>query len=522
MGRSGEHIGVEFTKDQFAKLVEKYPQFKNYGDDYRYRDVVNLKIRDFDLEQLQTISNIFKDSGDKGQAMVVSGYCNIITNSEIPIGNLKRAEVAIVNWIRKGCIRGWIFDSKTGLPELVTDVKYVPATEDSPACVVIHTNYSEYDNESGSSYTVHNGDCKQSVTELMFALGFTHETQELHEEHRILVLQWLEWKDQLGLQLVDLDGTRIVNDTQTSSSDDSDRRSYGSRSKRTKARVENHILVTPEDDAEAREKVTLMPVHPHLRCFDLKRHEFGWYYTKNLKEYEYNPSLRSSLVLPEAHSDLIDALTSDLDIIIEDVIAGKSGGTTILCQGKPGTGKTLTAEIYAEVIERPLYRIHSGQLGTEPEGLEKILVQALKRAERWKAILLIDEADVFLMERTDDLERNAVVGVFLRVLEYYKGILFLTTNRADAIDDAIVSRCVAMIKYTAPGALERRRIWATQLTLASVNFEEDLMDDLVDSFPEATGRDIKGLTRLTVRFCKSRGTTPTLDDFKRMATFKGL
>ena len=522
MPRTGEHISVEFSKGQLSRLVEKYPQFIGYADDYRFRDVVNLQIRDFDLEQLQEISSIFKNSGDKGQAMVVSGYCNILTNSEIPVGNLKRAEVAVVNWIRKNCIRGWIFDSKTGLPELVTDVRYVPSTEDSPACVIIQTNYSEYDNETGSSYTIHNGDCKQSVTEIMFALGFSHETPELHEEHRALVLQWLEWKDQLGLQLVDVDGTRIVNDTSTSSNDDNDRRSYGSsRSKRTKSRVENHILITKEDDAEAREKVTLLPIHPHLRCFDLKRHEFGWYYTKGLVEYEYKPELRDSLVLPEAHSDLIDALTSDLNIIIEDVIAGKSGGTTILCQGKPGTGKTLTAEIYAEVIKRPLYRIHSGQLGTEPEGLEKVLVQALKRAERWNAILLIDEADVFLMERTDDLERNAVVGVFLRVLEYYKGILFLTTNRSDAIDDAIVSRCVAMIKYTAPGPEERLKIWKTQLSLASVDFNQNLYN-LVEAFPEATGRDIKGLTRLTKRFCKSKGKEPTLEDFKRMATFKGL
>ena len=54
---------------------------------------------------------------------------------------------------------------------------------------------------------------------------------------------------------------------------------------------------------------------------------------------------------------------------------------------------------------------------------------------------------------------NAVVGVFLRVLEYFNGLLFLTTNRIDDIDEAIVSRCIALIRYQAPDEAARARIW---------------------------------------------------------------
>ena len=53
---------------------------------------------------------------------------------------------------------------------------------------------------------------------------------------------------------------------------------------------------------------------------------------------------------------------------------------------------------------------------------------------------------------------NAVVGVFLRVLEYFNGLLFLTTNRVDDIDEAIVSRCIALIRYHAPDAVARALI----------------------------------------------------------------
>jgi len=45
-------------------------------------------------------------------------------------------------------------------------------------------------------------------------------------------------------------------------------------------------------------------------------------------------------------------------------------------------------------------------------------------------VVLLDEADVFLVERDmKDLKRYALVSVFLRALEDYDGILILTSNR---------------------------------------------------------------------------------------------
>lgn len=51
-------------------------------------------------------------------------------------------------------------------------------------------------------------------------------------------------------------------------------------------------------------------------------------------------------------------------------------------------------------------------------------------ANKWGCVLLLHEADVFMARRTQtNLQRNALVSVFLRVLEYYAGILFLTTSK---------------------------------------------------------------------------------------------
>lgn len=74
--------------------------------------------------------------------------------------------------------------------------------------------------------------------------------------------------------------------------------------------------------------------------------------------------------------------------------------------------------------------VSAGELGTSPRELEAFLQQILDLANRWQAVLLLDEADVFLEARTaQDIHRNALVSIFLRLLEYFQGILFLTTNR---------------------------------------------------------------------------------------------
>ncbi len=207
---------------------------------------------------------------------------------------------------------------------------------------------------------------------------------------------------------------------------------------------------------------------------------------------------------------------------MDDIVRGKSGGATVLCAGPPGVGKTLTAEVYSEIIQRPLYRVHSGQLGLNVSTMETTLKDILTRAQRWGAVMLIDEADVYIKRRDDNIAMNAVVGVFLRVLEYFNGLLFLTTNRVDDIDEAIVSRCIALIKYNPPDDEARRRIWSVMGEQFELSLDAALVDTLVTTFPDATGRDIKGLAKLVAKYCRQKKTPANLEAFKRCAIFRGL
>ncbi|KAK6222191.1 hypothetical protein QIS74_04446 [Colletotrichum tabaci] len=113
----------------------------------------------------------------------------------------------------------------------------------------------------------------------------------------------------------------------------------------------------------------------------------------------------------------------------------------MLLHGSPGTGKTFTAELVAEIVKIPLYSVTCGDIGTNPAEVEKYLESVFHLGKIWDCVVLLDEAEVFLEYCTlQDLQWNALVSVFLRALEYYDGILILTTNRVGTFDEAFKSR----------------------------------------------------------------------------------
>lgn len=59
----------------------------------------------------------------------------------------------------------------------------------------------------------------------------------------------------------------------------------------------------------------------------------------------------------------------------------------------------------------PLYTISAGDLGLEPEQVQHRLSNAFQLARTWSAVLLLDEADVFMEKRDiNDMQRNQLVS----------------------------------------------------------------------------------------------------------------
>jgi SpoVK/Ycf46/Vps4 family AAA+-type ATPase len=116
----------------------------------------------------------------------------------------------------------------------------------------------------------------------------------------------------------------------------------------------------------------------------------------------------------------------------------------------------------AEEIKKPLISLTCADIGTNPEAVEESLTSWFKCATSWGAVLLLDEADVFLERRSvTDLNRNNLVAIFLRSLEYYQGILLLTTNRIGTFDEAFLSRIDVPIYFGPLDNDQRVKIWGT-------------------------------------------------------------
>jgi len=194
------------------------------------------------------------------------------------------------------------------------------------------------------------------------------------------------------------------------------------------------------------------------------------------------------------------------------------GGCILVLHGRPGTGKTLTAEAVAEQQEKPLLNISVGDLGTDASQLESKLTEFFDLASLWDAVLLVDEADIFMEARSlHELKRNAMVGVFLRVLEYQQQIMFLSTNRLNTFDEAFRSRISVAIQYRDLDESARRTVWENFFKVADVKILSHIPDDeapvsyvtkeQLDRLASKTlnGREIKNAMRTAQALANSSG-----------------
>lgn len=283
---------------------------------------------------------------------------------------------------------------------------------------------------------------------------------------------------------------------------------------------ERDIKPGDEDENQEQEVVPYkIPLQPAVPCFDLRKQVRLRIYVDQLTPYRYDRQLSEKLILPAEVRGLVDLLVAHRGGF-KDIVGGKGVGSIILCAGPPGTGKTLTSEVYSEAMERPLYSVQCSQLGTDADELEKNLMKVFARAVRWNAILLLDECDVYVAARGSDLTQNAIVGVFLRVLEYYRGVMFLTTNRADLVDDAVASRCLARIDYAVPPAADQARIWRTLAEGADIPISEAVIKKAVDTFPGLSGRDVKNLLKLAAMVSTARDEPISLETIRYVKKFK--
>lgn len=559
---------LQIERSYVEAMVSRFPDLSALKEQLKFGNKAEIPFNQLSNTQLGFLRNLYESAGPqmRGRAAQIATLQQAVNDGgeRYKLGDLEKMLPAVVEYFVKGGIRGWLFQANFAgkpLAFLLVRIDFTPPGEEESGRILIDLKVNAMAKIGSATITILERDIvDKTIAEIFVSKGFLKETPELIANYDESAKRFFAWRANTGHQF-SARGTGIYAEDPTAShrtTDWSRKNLVVLSSNGSAARLVNdeEILkdraLTLDHSSDIlgkylrkagkspryNEKVeraaehlqdeipqgmfTELPVHGYILMFHLELHHHLWVHVDDMKPYEYQPELKDKLVLPPEQTDLIDILTAEMDVLMDDIVEGKSGGTTVLCAGPAGVGKTLTAEVYSEIVKRPLYRVHSGQLGLNVAQMELALKETLTRAQRWGAVMLIDEADVYIKRRDDNIAANAAVGVFLRVLEYFNGLLFMTTNRVNDIDEAIVSRCIALIKYHSPGTEDRRKIWSVMTAQFGLDVPSILIDRLVELFPDATGRDIKGLAKLVAKYCQHKSVPPSLDVFERCCIFRGM
>lgn len=144
-------------------------------------------------------------------------------------------------------------------------------------------------------------------------------------------------------------------------------------------------------------------------------------------------------------------------------------GVRALFKGASGTGKTFAARLLAAELGMDLYRLDLSTVVNKYIGeTEKNLAKIFNHVEELDVILLLDEGDALMTQRTNvgsanDRYANLETNYLLQRLESFEGIMIVTTNAVDRIDQAFERRMDAVVEFLPAGFAERLRIWSLHL-----------------------------------------------------------
>ncbi|NPA55008.1 MAG: ATP-binding protein, partial [Epsilonproteobacteria bacterium] len=197
------------------------------------------------------------------------------------------------------------------------------------------------------------------------------------------------------------------------------------------------------------------------------------------------------VVLNKQTKDVLNTILKQMDKKVQSLLKqwgikqNKKIQAKILFYGHPGTGKTMTAVSLAKSLKKAVIsldcsKILSMYVGESEKNVRKIFDEfhEIAKKSRTEPILLLDEADQFLSQRSTnanssaDKMHNQMQNIFLEQIEKFEGILVATTNLLDNIDSAFSRRFNYKVEFKKPTFEQRIQLWQKMLP-KNAKFEDD-------------------------------------------------
>ncbi|KAJ5724342.1 hypothetical protein N7488_002377 [Penicillium malachiteum] len=272
----------------------------------------------------------------------------------------------------------------------------------------------------------------------------------------------------------------------------------------------------------------LMVCPTEISSYVLREGEWKTAKINDIQEVSFWEDLLDQSSLPPADemniSSLILSLTGKKASGQPPVGSQARGGFTFLLHGGPGTGKTFAAMCIAERVKCPLI-VASVKIDHSVDNMGEGLDLNFHLAERWSAILLLEDADNFLgnaRNRDKQTGKHAIFTKVIQAIDQNRTALFLTTRRVGALDEAIFSRVTYDVFFRPLSQSERMRqeVWQTALECSGTNIIECRELWQSSDFRRLSGRDIHAAVFAAHQLALARGQKAGVEDLKSLLAVK--